>query len=127
MIKISSTPKELENSINDALFAFLQTEFKDYLFETQSKIIKDVVYKYKPTEWALHKRRGDNGGLSDINNMDIITFANESAVLFINNTRPQSPNMYDADLCEAEAVEVGDENWNMAKESLTTRNLIFVN
>lgn len=112
--RMANSPQQLINNINDSLFNFLREDFKDYLFEEESKMVHKVVYSYKASEKALQTRRKDNGGLSDINNMDIVTYPNEGAILFVNNTPPQKTEMRNDRLTEAEAVETGDSNWNQS-------------
>lgn len=113
MIKIANTPSELMDNIDEALMQFLQTDFRDYLEETEVRMIDKYVYSYKPTDYALHERRKTHGGLSDRNNMDMRILPNEGACIFYNNTPSQEVDYRNADLSEAEAVEVGDAAWHM--------------
>lgn len=117
-MKISNTPSEFQEQLNDTLLDFLQTDFKDYVFETESEMVKKIVYSYRATDYAMHERRMDNGGLSDIRNMEAIVLhaaPGEGAVVYVNNTLPQELDYNAHPLSEAEAVETGDEDWNMSR------------
>lgn len=117
-MKISNTPSEFQKQLNDTLLDFLQTDFKDYVFETESEMVKKIVYSYRATDYAMHERRMDNGGLSDIRNMEAIVLhaaPGEGAVVYVNNTLPQELDYNTHPLSEAEAVETGDEDWNMSR------------
>lgn len=117
-MKICNTPSEFQEQLNDTLLDFLQTDFKDYVFETESEMVKKIVYSYRATDYAMHERRMDNGGLSDIRNMEAIVLhaaPGEGAVVYVNNTLPQELDYNAHPLSEAEAVETGNEDWNMSR------------
>lgn len=117
-MRIYNTPKQLENGISDKLLDFLNEDFKDYVFETESEMVKKIVYSYRATDYAMHERRMDNGGLSDIRNMEAIVLhaaPGEGAVVYVNNTLPQELDYNAHPLSEAEAVETGNEDWNMSR------------
>ena len=115
-MKISNTPKELSLAIGNMLFDFLNKDFKDYVFKTESQMVHKVVYSYRASDYAINERRKDNGGLSDINNMEAIPIQaapGESAMIYVNNTLPQEIDYNGHPLSEAEAVETGNRDWNM--------------
>lgn len=116
--KICSTPLEFQASVNDMLVDFLKEDFKDYVFETEKEMIDKEVYIYQSSEESMKKRRKENGGLSDIKNMEAIVLkanSNESQVVYVNNTQPQEEGYLAYDITEAEAVEIGSADWNMSK------------
>lgn len=112
-MKAYKTPQELTGAINKELLNFLNTDFKEYVFETQREMVHKHVYSYKASDYAMYERRYDNGGLSDTSNMRAITYPKEGAILFVNETPPQEADFRNESLSLAEAVEVGDEAWRM--------------
>lgn len=117
-MKIINTPKELSSAIENMLFDFLNKDFKDYVFKTEREMIHKIVYSYRATDYAMNERRKDNGGLSDIRNMEAIPIQaapGENAMMYINNTLPQEMDYIAHPLSEAEAVETGDADWRMDK------------
>lgn len=54
------------NAIEDALGG----NIAGYAMQTLQEVMKQNVYSYQASPWAMRKRRGDMGGLADISNMN---------------------------------------------------------
>lgn len=112
-MKIARTKSELERNINNALINFLQTDFRDFLEETEIKMAYKYVYSYHASESAMNRRRMENGGLIDRDNMKTQLFKNNNQILFYNNTQPQGKTKSRYQI--AIPIEEGSEKWNMDK------------
>ncbi len=113
MKKHSNTPGEFASVVNNELFNFINSDLKDYLVEKQVEMIYKHVYSYKASNYAMSKRRYEQGGLADFKNIEVVPLRKEGACLFINQTEPQEDAYKLEPLSLAEAVEIGAPTWNM--------------
>lgn len=123
-MKILNNPTELNNAINKELYDFLKEDLKDYVFEVEKRMIYDYVYSYEASDWAMSKRRYENGGLADIDNMEAIEVLDNNAIIYVNNTESQDGIESTNSLTEAEAIETGDSDWNQPYERPFTKETL---
>lgn len=91
-MKVCKNTKELYAEIMKRVNVALDTDVADKVKDVMTDhIIEDVYNVYKPKEY---NRRGNNGGLSDPNN--IIATLGDNGELFVQNITLGSPIVYDS-------------------------------